>query len=108
MRHRLRVFAEHSVYMNAINLHFCQERPEDDGTGMLSVMAPATFYEKEAGSYADPGLSLHVDTAQKLMDELWQCGIRPTNGVGSVGQLAATEKHLEDMRALAFKTGKPK
>jgi hypothetical protein len=45
--------------------------------------------------------------AQQFMDELWNCGIRPTHGAGSVGQLAATERHLEDMRALAFKTPKP-
>jgi len=36
------------------------------------------------------------------MDELWQCGLRPSEGSGSAGSLAATERHLADMRKLAF------
>jgi hypothetical protein len=37
-----------------------------------------------------------------LMDQLWQCGLRPTEGTGSAGSLAATERHLKDMREIAF------
>jgi len=48
----------------------------------------------------EPALRLEQHEAQNLMDELWRAGIRPTNGAGSSGQLAATERHLEDMRAL--------
>lgn len=40
--------------------------------------------------------------AQELMDNLWRCGFRPTEGKGSAGQLAATDRHLQDMRAIAF------
>jgi len=39
---------------------------------------------------------------QDLMDRLWQAGLRPTEGKGSAGALAATERHLEDMRKLVF------
>jgi hypothetical protein len=39
---------------------------------------------------------------QELMDALWRCGLRPTEGVGSVGALAATERHLKDMQRLVF------
>lgn len=39
---------------------------------------------------------------QELMDNLWQCGFRPTEGTGSAGSLKATEKHLEDFRRLVF------
>lgn len=37
-----------------------------------------------------------------MMDELWQAGCRPSQGVGSVGQLESTKYHLEDMRRLVF------
>ena len=37
-----------------------------------------------------------------LMDDLWQCGLRPSEGTGSAGALAATQKHLDDMRKLVF------
>lgn len=48
--------------------------------------------------------TLFKDNAQALMDQLWTCGLRPTEGAGSAGSLAATERHLEDMRSLVFKT----
>lgn len=43
------------------------------------------------------------DDAQSLMDQLWNCGVRPTEGTGSAGSLAATKNHLEDMRRIVFK-----
>lgn len=50
-----------------------------------------------------PTFSLQPEDAQQFMDELWRCGIRPTEGAGSVGQLAATERHLADLQRLVFK-----
>jgi hypothetical protein len=41
------------------------------------------------------------------MDELWHAGIRPTEGAGSAGAMAATQRHLEDMRTLVFQPEKP-
>ena len=51
-----------------------------------------------------PLMHLSHDDATVFMDELWRIGIRPTEGHGSTGQLGATERHLEDMRSLVFKT----
>lgn len=45
---------------------------------------------------------LSPDMAQGLMNSLWDCGLRPAAAAGSSGQLAATEKHLEDMRKISF------
>jgi hypothetical protein len=42
-----------------------------------------------------PILTVGQESLQTLMDELWNVGIRPTEGHGSTGQLAATEKHLD-------------
>jgi hypothetical protein len=50
----------------------------------------------------EPTFSLRPDEAQQLMDELWRCGLRPTEGSGSAGSLAATERHLKDMQAIAM------
>ncbi len=50
----------------------------------------------------DPVFRLETEKAQELMDSLWRCGIRPTEGRGSAGQLAAVERHLLDMRTLTF------
>lgn len=50
----------------------------------------------------EPTFRLHPEVAQVLMDDLWRCGLRPTEGKGSAGALAATQRHLEDLRTIAF------
>jgi hypothetical protein len=51
----------------------------------------------------EPALfSLPPSAAQTLMDDLWAAGVRPTEGAGSAGAMAAVQKHLEDMRKIAF------
>ena len=49
-----------------------------------------------------PLLRITSHEAQVFMDDLWDCGIRPTEGSGSAGAMRATEKHLEDMRKIVF------
>lgn len=51
----------------------------------------------------EPTCRLSPEAAQQLMDQLWQVGIRPTEGTGSAGSLAATQQHLNDMRAIVSK-----
>ena len=41
---------------------------------------------------------LRPEQAQELMDSLWQCGMRPAQGSGSAGSLAATEEHLKTVK----------
>lgn len=62
--------------------------------------------EEDPGAYMPPMLTLSNDDARGLMDELWRAGVRPTEH-GSPGQLAATERHLEDMRRLVFEPPPP-
>lgn len=85
------------IFGDAIDIHLLFK----DGTfrqfGEL-VMKPA-----EDGIQVPPAFSLEIKEAQELMDKLWQCGLRPTEGTGSAGSLAATQRHLEDMRTLVFK-----
>lgn len=61
----------------------------------MSVLTP----EME-GMVINPLFSLTKDAARNLMDELWNAGVRPSNEAGSVGELAAVQAHLKDMRAL--------
>ena len=78
-----------------------------DGTRKVAIAGPLEFKtlsEDEVYLEHPAALDLRPDEAQQFMDELWRVGIRPTDGAGSVGQLAATTKHLEDMRVIAFKS----
>lgn len=63
---------------------------------------PVEFAPVEPGMWVAPSMLVSPDDAQQMMDELWRIGIRPTEGSGSAGSLAATERHLEDMRKMAY------
>lgn len=71
--------------------------------GVFSVAQPMTFSVlADPYSVTEPTLKISRTAAQSLMDELWACGLRPTEGSGSAGSLAATERHLRDMQAVAM------
>lgn len=74
-----------------------------DENGFESRIAkPVVFEAADDDVVHEPALTLPIESAQQLMDELWNCGIRPTEGSGSAGSLAATERHLADMKKVAF------
>lgn len=58
--------------------------------------------EIKEGEAIPEAFSLNMEEAQVLLNDLWHCGIRPTDGTGSTGQLSATQKHLDDMRKISF------
>lgn len=68
--------------------------------GLPVVMKELT--EEENAAHREPTFHLQMHEAQQLMDGLWSCGLRPSEGSGSAGALAATQKHLEDMRVIAM------
>lgn len=65
-------------------------------------MKEPVFVEVEEGATPPVAFSLSDIEAQALMDRLWTAGLRPTEGSGSAGALAATERHLKDMQTLVF------
>lgn len=73
------------------------ERLEIDGDGM--AWKPASMFETSLAA----SLLLTPASAQELVNSLWECGIKPQQGAGSAGAMAAQERHLEDMRTLVFK-----
>lgn len=82
----------------------------ETSNGKWAIMQPAEFKvltDDEAAMEQRAAIGMSREDCQGLMDELWTVGIRPTEGTGSAGSLAATERHLNDMRALVFKTGAP-
>ena len=70
--------------------------------GKMAVAKDVVFHTLSDNEIYSPTFSIDGDSAQELIDELWRCGLRPTEGVGSVGQLSATERHLKDMQRLVF------
>ena len=70
--------------------------------GGLFVAEPLTFRPLGEDEIERPQFELNNSDAQSLMDQLWQCGLRPTEGAGSAGAMAATQAHLADLRRLVF------
>ena len=66
------------------------------------VATGLTWETLPEGSYLEPTFTLSDEDAQRLMDDLWNCGLRPAQGRQSEGVTAAQGRHLEDMRTIAF------
>ena len=88
----------------APDIAFIVKQQRTDGRRFYAELV---FKESGPGDFVQAAGSLDITAAQQLMDDLWRCGVRPTEGKGSAGAMAATQRHLEDMRTLVF-NGQPK
>ncbi len=91
--------AEMPVWDDRINLFV----RVTDGAGKRSFGRPLALEVIPEGNVVwEPTMRIDKTDAQQFMDELWRIGIRPSEGSGSAGSLAATERHLADMKAIAM------
>lgn len=95
MRNRIR--ADYSFSSDRVEIRYLYK----SDSGAESIAEPITLAPYKYGEWTDPMITLTRDEARELMDSLWQAGVRPTEQ-GSPGQIAALERHLSDMRAIAF------
>lgn len=95
----MEIRAERVIYKDTIDLLIFSKEVD----GGYSYVSEMTVQKLQPGMFIPkPSLELSNHEAQKLMDELWHCGLRPSEGSGSAGSLAATERHLKDMQQIAF------
>lgn len=92
------LMARREDWSNGISIYMRQRTVGHGDT----VALPVAMERREPGAVVEPMLRLGIQEAQQLIDELWQCGLRPTEGTGSAGSLAATERHLADMQKIAL------
>ena len=78
-----------------------------DNYGPWCYAETVNFTKPTDNELTEPLLFLKEDQAQQLIDALWTGGLRPTEGHGSAGQVAAVEKHLEDMQKIVFEAVLP-
>lgn len=110
MIEKTRFFVERAEFGQRIDIRFCVDHPD----GNVSVANSVNYSTHDPTDWSQVGrpapIGLRMTDAQQLMDELWRAGLRPSEGTGSAGSLAATERHLADMKTIAFhalKIGKP-
>ena len=97
---RIKVYARNMPWEDSIHLIITETDFEGKRTHLAKAieMAPIEPY-----SSVTPTCTLSRQSSQLLMDQLWECGLRPSEGTGSAGAMAAVEKHLSDMRKLVSK-----
>ncbi len=93
---KIEILARRSVRANAIELLLLEHRPN----GGLGAGRNIIIESVDEGAYLEPTAVISIPEAQFLLDELWNCGLRPSDGSGNAGQLGATERHLSDMRKI--------
>lgn len=98
--HTLKVIAwNNRLMMQSVELHI---RGYGFQRGIFEIKN-IEWEEVDPGHYSSNPFIVSQDTAQELMNSLWECGLRPAQGAGSAGQLETMKAHLEDMRRIAFK-----
>lgn len=104
---RKEIFVRREPFIyNRLEVLLCGHQRMPPDTEIFTVADPiAMRILSQADMFLTKPATFELDPAagQQLIDELWRCGLRPTEGTGSAGAMAAVERHLEDMRRLAFK-----
>jgi hypothetical protein len=95
----IEVLAERPMYGQNVRLLF-MVRNRDGEAWMGQPMTWRKLGDAEVLVSGEETATLRPKEAQLLMDELWRCGVRPSNGAGNTGELQATQKHLDDMRKM--------
>jgi hypothetical protein len=100
----LDIYAERRNYGRGVRIDILKRtRVGERPTHVAKPLEFRALTDEDEGAYnPESALSMSRDDAQALMDALWSCGLRPTEGEGSAGSLAATQQHLDDMRTVAF------
>lgn len=96
----LRAHAIPRYFADAIDIYL-YEKMHDGSMLVLSKIEFSAVDKDDAVIEPMHSILLPRETAQELMDALWQCGLRPSEGTGSAGALKATQDNLDDMRKFA-------
>ena len=106
MNHSIKLMAWREPFRGpGISIFASSRSPSDD---LVGVFEPLTCtLKKDEGIMHVPILVIEENAAQELMDSLWNIGIRPSNGEGSVGQIGAIKDHLHDLQRLVFNHNHP-
>jgi len=99
MKESMLIYAERQILKRKIGVTIMIPRID----GKIDVAQPLVFKaQDQETTVLNHTFEISPNEAQQMIDELWNCGVRPTEGGGSAGSIAATEKHLKDMKSIAF------
>lgn len=100
MNEYVKVTAARSPAVGGIEFHIVERQPTYDGFRVGHVVMEEKVDE---AVWYPPAFWLTEHNAQKLMDDLWNAGIKPSDYGDAEGALKSTKDHLQDMRRIAFR-----
>ncbi len=86
-----------NYFSDKIELACIGRRGED-----LSAAEPLTIRPIDEHTTIPSFITINKNQAQLLMDDLWDCGLRPSEGSGSAGAMKAVQNHLADVKKILF------
>lgn len=95
----MRFKVERHVFDNFVGFYMV----DTDAYGRRFHPERIVLKEYEEGAMVPEFMEISEDDAQRLMDEMWNAGFRPSEGSGSAGALKAVQDHLADMQKIVFK-----
>jgi len=101
MRPDLKFYAHYAPEQLSFNIYI---RAGENHVGQPMHVELVEF--DTARSFVEPTVRLPRHEAQALFQAMWDAGLRPNDGEGTSGHVAALKYHLEDMRRLVFKEKK--
>lgn len=94
MINRVKVFIEQGFAYSGLSFYVLGYGPRDE----VFLGKHVEFVETSMQASHEPTFTLSRDEGQTLIDALWGVGLRPTEGIGSAGALAATQDHLKTLK----------
>lgn len=94
----IRIVANRSLDMDGVSIYMVTPTHKANLNSLV-------FEPRKEGEALDP-IMLCESSAQELMDSLYRVGLRPTGIKHTSETLSATNKHLDDMRAIVAGTMK--
>ncbi len=92
--HDLEARAERSYWTDTINIYL---RARSGNRKLVVTDLVLTELDPDEPVELQP-LKFEKETAQRFMDELWNCGLRPSEGTGSAGAMRQAEDHIVTLK----------
>lgn len=86
--------AQSTIYRNTVDL-VCVLDPWGDERGVVQPVQLVVKTQPRHIAIGEPTLALSHDSAQTLLQALWDAGLRPNNGAGSGAEVAALNAHIK-------------
>lgn len=96
----VKIHVTRDYFWNGLGLYLVVDNYDDAGQfvrTMFTEEGPKEINTDSIETYPRPFM-LTLAAGQELMDKLYQCGIRPTEGAGTAGSMAQAQEHIKGLQ----------